>query len=257
MEEYLQYVKTLRSQMNDVEDQAAKVSVEEQMQITTIQTLERDLDHARSELKKLEDETEQMMRRKGGICSQILEKQRKISSMESDSSTLAQTLELIQQERLSISAKLAVKRSDYAKIAEDTRTKLEEQQGWFVSHGSKESGKQGQQDERGEKVMKLLDSAKAKLDETRQMKSDLIQENNKMRLLIKNQQNKANEFKPELSSMDTKILEEEYTALSSDESGETEYLHSLRGQTEKLKGVSYISKCGCGEEYTVSAHLHS
>lgn len=67
MEEYLQYMKTLRSQMNgsylsllkfyselrwwinfienlDVEDQAAKISVEEQMQITTIQSLEKDLD---------------------------------------------------------------------------------------------------------------------------------------------------------------------------------------------------------------------
>ena len=77
MEEYLQYMKTLRSQMNgtvplslslslytpyfklqrrsvtitwnkyikiDVEDQAAKISVEEQMQLTSIQTMEKDLD---------------------------------------------------------------------------------------------------------------------------------------------------------------------------------------------------------------------
>ncbi|KAF7849488.1 hypothetical protein BT93_L0730 [Corymbia citriodora subsp. variegata] len=43
MEDYLQYMKTLRCQMNDVEDQAAKISVEEQMQITTIQSLESDL----------------------------------------------------------------------------------------------------------------------------------------------------------------------------------------------------------------------
>lgn len=72
MEEYLQYMKTLRSQMTgnnihlrfwffpiwgeistgdlirlrlDVEDHAAKVSVEEQMQVTTISTLEKDLEH--------------------------------------------------------------------------------------------------------------------------------------------------------------------------------------------------------------------
>ncbi|KFK28808.1 hypothetical protein AALP_AA7G051600 [Arabis alpina] len=41
MDEYLQYMRTLRL---DVEDHAAKVSVEEQMQVTTIKTLEKDLD---------------------------------------------------------------------------------------------------------------------------------------------------------------------------------------------------------------------
>ncbi|KAJ0795279.1 hypothetical protein HanPI659440_Chr04g0148631 [Helianthus annuus] len=44
MDEYLQHMKTLRSHMNDVEDQAAKISVEEQMQITTIQTLTKEID---------------------------------------------------------------------------------------------------------------------------------------------------------------------------------------------------------------------
>jgi chromosome segregation ATPase len=90
MEEYLQYMKTLRSQMNDVEDQAAKISVEEQMQLTSIQTMEKDLDSAKSETKKLKEDTDQMMKAKGLICSQILEKQRKIASLESDSSTLTQ-----------------------------------------------------------------------------------------------------------------------------------------------------------------------
>ncbi|CAI0556060.1 unnamed protein product [Linum tenue] len=36
MEEYLQYVKALRSQMNDVEDQAAKASMEEHALVFTI-----------------------------------------------------------------------------------------------------------------------------------------------------------------------------------------------------------------------------
>nr|POE45232.1 hypothetical protein CFP56_25363 [Quercus suber] len=52
---------------------------------------------AKSETKQLKVDTEQMMKAKGQICSQILERQRKIVSLESDSSTLAQTLELIQQ----------------------------------------------------------------------------------------------------------------------------------------------------------------
>jgi chromosome segregation ATPase len=143
MEEYLQYMKTLRSQMTDVEDHAAKVSVEEQMQVTTISTLEKDLEHALSETKRLKEETDQKTRTRGEICSHILEKQRKISSMESDSVNIAQSLELILQERDSLSAKLVSKRSNYLKTAEEARTKLEEQKGWFISHMSNETGQQG------------------------------------------------------------------------------------------------------------------
>ncbi|KAK4608725.1 hypothetical protein RGQ29_002211 [Quercus rubra] len=90
MEDYLLYMKTLRSQMNDVEDQTAKITVEEQMQLTTIQTLEIDLSSAKSETKQLKEDTKQMMKAKGQICLQILERERKIVSLESDSSTLAQ-----------------------------------------------------------------------------------------------------------------------------------------------------------------------
>ncbi|VVB11780.1 unnamed protein product [Arabis nemorensis] len=253
MEEYLQYMKTLRSQMNDVEDHAAKVSVEEQMQITTIKTLEIDLDHALSEIKRLKEETDQKTRTKGEICSRILGNQRKIASMESDSATLAQSLELILQERDSIAAKLAMKRFNYLKTAEEARTKLEEQKGWFVSHIRNETGQQGQKNDSAtkENQMELSDSARAKLDQAKQMRSNLMQENSEMKLAIEQVKHKINELKPELMSLDIKILEDEYTALLSDESGEAEYLHSLQCQAEKLKGISYIAKCDCGEEYSV------
>ncbi|XP_023632687.1 uncharacterized protein LOC17898566 isoform X1 [Capsella rubella] len=258
MEEYLQYMKTLRSQMTDVEDHAAKVSVEEQMQVTTISTLEKDLDHALSETKRLKEETEQKTRAKGEICSCILEKQRKISSMESDSANLAQSLELILQERDSISSKLVSKRfivsncsSNYVKTAEEARTKLEEQKGWFISHMSNETGQQVQKKETKDNLLELSDSARAKLDQAKQMRSNLIQEISKIKLSIEHVKHKINEYKPELMSVDIKVLEEEYTALLSDESGEAEYLSSLQSQAEKLKGISYIAKCGCGEEYSV------
>ncbi|KAF8116344.1 hypothetical protein N665_0019s0024 [Sinapis alba] len=256
MEEYLQYMKTLRSQMTDVEDHAAKVSVEEQMQISTIGTLQKDLDHALSETKRLKEETDQKTRTKGELCSQILGKQRKISSMESDSLNLAQSLELILQERDSIAAKLVSKRSNYIKTAEEAKTKLDEQKGWFVSHMSNEAetGTQEQKEEPRKKLMELSDSARAKLDQAKQMRSNLIQENSKIKLSIEDVKNKINDFKPELMSLDIKILEEEYTALLSDESGEAEYLHSLQSQAEKLKGISYIAKCGCGEEYSVGLY---
>lgn len=90
----------------DVEDQAVKLSVEEQMQITTIQTMEKDVDSAQSEAKRLKHDADQMVKEKGQICLRILEKQKKIASLESDSSTLTQTLELIQQEKVSLSAKI-------------------------------------------------------------------------------------------------------------------------------------------------------
>ncbi|VYS47898.1 unnamed protein product [Arabidopsis thaliana] len=251
MEEYLQYMKTLRSQMTDVEDHAAKVSVEEQMQVTTISTLEKDLEHALSETKRLKEETDQKTRTRGEICSHILEKQRKISSMESDSVNIAQSLELILQERDSLSAKLVSKRSNYLKTAEEARTKLEEQKGWFISHMSNETGQQGHKKETRNNLMELSDSARAKLDQAKLMRSNLLQENSKIKLSTENVKHKINEFKPELMSVDIKILEEEYTALLSDESGEAEYLSSLQSQAEKLKGISYIGKCGCGEEYSV------
>ncbi|KAF9670509.1 hypothetical protein SADUNF_Sadunf13G0076400 [Salix dunnii] len=150
MEEYLHHMKTLRSQMNEVEDQAAKISVEEQTHITTIQTLEKDLASAKSEIKRLKEDTEQMMKERGEICSQILEKQRKIAVLDSDSHTLAQfkacamqsqvidsvqlsilnmqTLELIKQERVSLSARLVEKSAYYTKVADDINSKLQQQQ---------------------------------------------------------------------------------------------------------------------------------
>lgn len=136
MDEYLQYMKTLRSQMNDVEDQAVKLSVEEQMQITTIQTMEKDVDSAQSEAKRLKHDADQMVKEKGQICLRILEKQKKIASLESDSSTLTQTLELIQQEKVSLSAKITEYSTYYSKVSEALNSKLQEQKDWIKAHAS-------------------------------------------------------------------------------------------------------------------------
>ncbi|GLU09372.1 hypothetical protein SLE2022_262380 [Rubroshorea leprosula] len=269
MEEYLNYMKTLRSQMSDVEDQAAKISVEEQMHIVTIQTMENDLNSAKSETKQLKDDAEQMMVSKGQICSKILEKQKKIASMESDSSTLTQTLELIQQERVSLSAKLKDKRAYYSKVAEDISHKLQEQQDWVNSnkvsrnmgeHGLSLTGKPGihshlimdnPKNEVQKDLMAKLDSAKAKLDQIAQMKAQLVSENFKMQQSLKEVNCRANVFKPELLAMDISTLEEEQKALLSDKSGEAEFLHSLQDQIKQIKGISHVIKCACGEEFKV------
>ncbi|KAG7985179.1 hypothetical protein I3843_03G012000 [Carya illinoinensis] len=145
-----------------------------------------------------------MRKEKGQICSQILEKQRRIASLESDSSTLTQTLDLIQQEKASFSAKLIEKSIYYTKVAEDINCKLQEQQDWVNSHDiSRELGEHGlvktRVDEQtggksginsdlimdnlgNEAKMSLavkLDSAKANLNAISEMKSNLVMENSK------------------------------------------------------------------------------
>ncbi|XP_038717953.1 uncharacterized protein LOC120011022 isoform X3 [Tripterygium wilfordii] len=281
MEEYLQYMKTLRSQMNDVEDQAAKISVEEQMQITTIQTMEKDLESAKSETKQLREDGDRMIKVKGQVCSQILDKQRKMACLEFDSSTLSQTLELMQQERVGLSVNLTQKSTYYARVAEDINTRLQQQQEWFTSnmigratgeHGTVRSDKQTAKvegksgtgnslvmDENGNDARKNLtaqfDSAQAKLDEIVQMKSKLVMENIKLKQSIDKARRRMKDLKPELLAMDIKTIEDEHKALLSDKSGETEYLQSLQDQIEKLKGIDHIIKCACGQEYKVGANF--
>ncbi|KAK9941531.1 hypothetical protein M0R45_007235 [Rubus argutus] len=277
MEEYLHYMKTLRSQMNDVEDQATKVSVEEQMQLTTIQTLQNDLNSAISETKRFMEDIEQMMKAKGQICSQILERQRKIVCLESDSSTLIQTLELIGQERTNLASKLIEKSTYYLKVSEDINAKLQQQQDWICSYqtnielgehemvedtideqrvdiqGKASSGDHLCMDDQGNDTRKkaMVDSAKLKLNEILRMKSDLVMENHKMKQAIEQVHCRESDFKPELRALDVKTLEDEYNALLSDKAGETEYLNSLQDQIEKMKGISHVIKCACGEEYKV------
>lgn len=45
---------------------------------------------AKSEVSKLKEDVERMSKEKGEICSRLLENQRKIASLENDSSTLTQ-----------------------------------------------------------------------------------------------------------------------------------------------------------------------
>ncbi|XP_010646424.2 uncharacterized protein LOC100248648 isoform X1 [Vitis vinifera] len=287
MDGYLHYVKTLRSQINDVEDQAAKISVEEQMRITAIHTLETDLVSAKSQTGRLKEETNQMVKEKNWICSQILAKQKRIATLESDSSTLTQTLELIQQERVSLSAKVIEKSTYYNKVAEAINGKLQEQQDWINTHkltieagdcslnfmqvkvkideqtGDTEGNfsiedhliidSQGY--EPNKQLLAKLESAKAKLDNIIQMKPKLVLENSKMKESIEQEKCQINNFKCELRAMDMKNMEEEYNALLSDKAGEAEYLHSLQGQIEKLKGLSHKIKCACGTEYKVGLEL--
>ncbi|XP_048334668.1 uncharacterized protein LOC107410853 isoform X4 [Ziziphus jujuba] len=272
MEDYLQYIKTLRSQMNDMEDQVTKISVEEQTQLTTIQTFGSDLNSVRSETKQLKDDVERITMAKGQVCSQILEKQRKLASLESDASTLAQTLELIQQERIALSAKLTEMSAYYMKVAELMNGKLQEQQATkeLEKHGMEMDANDEQTAETGgnssldiknlendprKDLMAKLDSAKAKFEEISKIKSKLVMENTEMKQVLEKVKCRENDFKPELRTMEIENLEKEYNALLSDKARETDYFQSLQSQFEKLKGISHVVKCACGEEYQVGLDL--
>ncbi|KAI3945427.1 hypothetical protein MKW92_021984 [Papaver armeniacum] len=270
MEEYLHNMKTLRSQMNDVEEQAAKISVDEQTQITSIHTMELDLNSAKCETKRLKEDTERMLQAKGQICSQILERQKKIASLESDSSTLYQTLELIEQERLSLCAKLQEKRAYYVKTVEDLSAKVQERQDWVKSNMNK-TGAQGKLKENDgahegdymdedhlmtnnqefEDLGTKLEAMKAELEEIRAKKSKLLFENREVEQSIQQLKSRVDGYPPELGAMDINGLEEEHKALLSDKAGESEYLQSLQHQILKLKGITHTVHCECGVQYKV------
>ncbi|XP_057793841.1 uncharacterized protein LOC131010363 isoform X2 [Salvia miltiorrhiza] len=247
MEELFQYMKTLRSQINDVADHAAKMSVEEHMQKTTIETLQKDLDSVRNDSKQVKEEADRIAKATGEICLQILQKQRKIASYEADSYTLSKTLELMQQERLSLSAKLVERSAHYKKVTEDISGQLNEQQKWVKTQNfsSKTGDHLVNENSNGikefpdgvdESIMMDFQAAQAKFDEIKQLKSDLVLENTK----------------PELREMSEKTLEEEVQALLSDKAGEAEYMESLQLQIMRLKEISNNVRCSCGEEYNVT-----
>ncbi|KAM7253081.1 hypothetical protein ACFE04_025699 [Oxalis oulophora] len=277
MEDYLQYMKTLRSQMNDVEDQTAMVSVEEQTQITTVQTLQQDLDSAKSEVMKLKEEIELMIKAKGNICACILEKQKRVGVLVSDSSTLSQTLDLIQQEKANLSSKLREKSAYYSKAVEELSTKLQQQQNWLSSRTGGDKQDHGlvillhwlhfplmvDENEANEQLLAKLEAAKVKLDEMIQRKSELISGTSKLRQCLEQVKSRANDFKvnssilherslPQLLAMDISTLEEEKNVVVSEKAGEKEYLLSLKKQVESLKGISHVFKCACGAEYKVA-----
>ncbi|XP_045831784.1 uncharacterized protein LOC123923160 [Trifolium pratense] len=263
MDEYLQYMKTLRSHMNDAEDQAAKISAEEQMQMTNIRTLENDIDLAKSEIAQVVEDTDKMNKSKVEICSKILENQKKIASLESDTSRLTQTTELIRQEKVGLYAKLSERRAYYSKVAEDMSAKFQKQQVMDKVYGprSESEGRTDADDNRvidklgsdaKKNLITNLDSAKARHDEILVLKSKVLMDINKIKLAIEDVKCRENEFKPELKAADITALEEEYNALLSDKAGETEYLQSMEKQVNKFKDICQVVKCACGEEYTVA-----
>ncbi|KAI3442582.1 uncharacterized protein J3R85_000793, partial [Psidium guajava] len=96
-----------------------------------------------------------------------------------------------------------------------------------------------------------VDSATAKVDEIKRTKAKLAAENSAMKQRIEQRKSQSNEFQEELRAMDFKALEKEQKSLLADIVGETELQQSLQNQIGKLKGISQLVKCACGQEYKI------
>ncbi|XP_031282514.1 uncharacterized protein LOC116141116 [Pistacia vera] len=220
------------------------------MLITTINSMENDLVSAKSDTKLLREEAEKMNKEKGQICAQILAKERKIASLESDSSTLNQTMEHIQEERVSSSKKLSEKRACYTQVAEDIKLKPKQKQVKGISDEqmAETEGKCGidnnnfmdnKRSEVRETLMANLVSVEYKLDEIAQKTLKLVQENKK----------------PEMLAMDIETLEEEHAALLSNKDGESKFWECLKDQIEQVKW-GFVAH-GCGTQLRLGKFLPS
>ncbi|KAG0503361.1 hypothetical protein HPP92_003433 [Vanilla planifolia] len=242
MEEYLQNLRHLRSQMNDIEEAAAKRSVEEQKQKTSIEALEKDLHSVESETTHLNIESKEMENERALICQQISEKQKKLLSLDDEAHTLLQSIELLRQEIIHVSAKLEERSCYFSKIMEESVFKLQQKLDWLNSFTLQmASGNQGKKNA----------SRKAKYEELKTRKNELNEEKHKSELLRMQLEQKSEAFTPAIKELDLEALQEEHKALLADVSGEIDYLNSLMEQIKQLKSVSHEVKCQCGEQYKV------
>ncbi|KAK8951119.1 hypothetical protein KSP39_PZI003976 [Platanthera zijinensis] len=269
MEEYSQNLRSLWSQMNDIEEVSAKRLVEEQQQKRAIDSLVKDILAVTSEATRLNAESKELEKENAQICYQILEKQNKISSLENETSALSQSLELLRQQTVSASAGLEDKRLNFSKITKDIVLKLQMGHDWLNSYKQKvaienlvdeysstssDMNLENMRDGMSMNCKKLtaqVQSKKTEYEKLEARQSQLHNENAKSKLLIVQLEQKIETFTPALKALDIESLEEELKALLTDAAGELEYFKSLEDQVKQVKGVSHAVKCQCGEEYMV------
>jgi len=274
-------MKSLRSYMNDLEDDAAKRSVEEQQQRTAIDAHDADIALVRAQAKQASEEAEQLGIARAKVGMQMAEKQGRIAALEIECATLKQTLELLHQETASTFVKLSEKRLFYTKTTETLTVKLQEQQEWlsmknkitgkerhvaksqskqniiegekhvmFNSEGSLDKFESDPPNKHGKLYTQLV-SAQLKIQDIKSQRSALLLEISKIKQILEQEKNIIAGFPAALKQMGMKSLEEEYKALQGDKSGEVEYFQSLDETINVMKGVSDPVKCRCGLEYDV------
>ncbi|CAO2187787.1 unnamed protein product [Urochloa humidicola] len=266
MEEYLENMKSLRSYMNDLEEDAAKRSAEEQQQRTAIEAHDADIALVRAQAKQASEEAEQLATSRAQVCVEVTEKQGRIATLDVECATLKQTLEFLHQEIASTSAKLNEKRLFYTKTTETLTVKLQEQQEWLglskntsttmelhvATSQSKETLIEGERHGTFHSEGSLDKfSAQLKIEDINSKRSTLLSEINQVKQILEQEKDIFAGFPGALQQMDMNSLEEEYKALQGDKAGELEYLHSVEETIGGMKGVSEPVKCCCGLEYKV------
>ncbi|KQJ96068.2 hypothetical protein BRADI_3g20730v3 [Brachypodium distachyon] len=253
MEEYLANMKTLRSYMNDLEEEAAKRSAEEQQQRTAIDAHDSDIAKVRAQAKQVSDDAERLAKARAQVFVEMAEKQSRIAALETECSTLKQTLELLHQEITSTSTKLSENRLFYSKTTEVLTSKLRERQEWLDSFKKKMVAIPLETD-MGSKQGELriqLESAQLKTEDIKAKRSQILLEISKSKQILEQEKNIIASFPAALQEMNMKSLEEEYKALQGDKAGEVEFFQTLEERTNEMKGVSDPIKCNCGLEYKV------
>nr|CAB3480685.1 unnamed protein product [Digitaria exilis] len=256
MEEYLENMKSLRSYMNDLEEDAVKRSAEEQQQRTAIDTHDTDIALVRAQAKQAREEAEQLVTARAQVCMDLAENQGRIATLDVECATLKQisnfistltpleTLELLHQEIASTSAKLNEKRLFYTKTAETLAVKLQEQQEWLGSLKTNSTTMEPHVATTQSKQTFI--EALVVLSETNGCGFTL-----QVKQILEPEKNIFAGFPAALLQMDMKSLGEEYKALQGDKAGEIEYFHSLEETIIGMKGVSEPVRCRCGLEYKV------
>ncbi|RLN03622.1 hypothetical protein C2845_PM13G08250 [Panicum miliaceum] len=133
MEEYMENMRSLRSYMNDLEDDAAKRSAEEQQQRTAIEAHDADIALVKAQAKQASEVAGKLAAARAQVRVDMAEKQSRIATLDVECATLKQTLEFLHQEIASTSANLNEKRLFYRKTTETLTVKLQEQQEWLGS----------------------------------------------------------------------------------------------------------------------------
>ncbi|KAF2919147.1 hypothetical protein DAI22_08g111500 [Oryza sativa Japonica Group] len=201
MEEYLANMKTLRSYMSDLEEEATKRSAEEQRQRTAIDAHGADLAQVRAQTKQASEESEQLSKARAELCVEISEKQGRIATLEIECATLKQTLELLHQEIASTSSKLIEKRLFYTKTIESLTVKLQEQQEWLGAFKLKVEESQSKQNLQGQSHG-ILNSC-GSLDKG----NDIGSKQGELRIQLESTKHKIDEIKEKQSALLTEISE--------------------------------------------------
>ncbi|OWM77516.1 hypothetical protein CDL15_Pgr016914 [Punica granatum] len=150
------------------------------------------------EMQKLSDGSEHIAKAKGQTCFQLLEVQRKVSALESDSCMLIQSLELMQQERAGLSAKLLEQSAFYTKVAEELNAKFQDQLEHFHSHRctiGQRKHSMGQGNEKVKRHKLNLRTAITRFNEIRGLNAQIVAENAEMKEYIMQMKCRASDFK--------------------------------------------------------------